>query len=221
MGDTNVVTETRRCPSCGGLNPAAADWCGQCLRRFTPPPPPPPAVGGAKAKAKASDPAAPVAVTDDGITWRCRMCEHVNDLAASTCGVCGSPFAATVYGPEAEPEPRDANTAALLSLFLPGAGHGYLGRWPEAIARAVLSLFVVAVALVGAFADGVPGSLLLAGMFGLAAFALWAGAAHDAYRSARGEDDLVILRGRRYMYVTFALMGVLMMGLVVAFVSAA
>jgi hypothetical protein len=33
-----------RCPSCGGLNPEKADWCGQCLRRFTPPPAPGPAV---------------------------------------------------------------------------------------------------------------------------------------------------------------------------------
>jgi len=221
VGDTSVVTETRRCPSCGGLNPASADWCGQCLRRFTPPPPPPPAFGGAEPKIRATDPSASVAVTKEGITWRCRMCEHDNELAASVCDVCGSPFAATMRGAEPEPEPRDANLAALLSLFFPGAGHGYLGRWPDAIARAVLSVFVVAVALVGALADGVPGSLLLAAVFGLAAFALWAGGAHDAYRSARNEDDLVLLRGRRYMYVTFGLMGVLMTGLVIALVSAA
>ncbi len=35
-----------RCPSCGGLNPEKADWCGQCLRRFTPPPAPEPATPG-------------------------------------------------------------------------------------------------------------------------------------------------------------------------------
>lgn len=220
MGDTSVVTETNRCPSCGGLNAASADWCGQCLRRFTPPPPPPPAVPAQRRKPSLPPAGAPVTVTEEGITWRCRMCEHDNDLAAPVCAVCGSPFAATVRGSEAEPEPRDPNTAALLSLFLPGAGHGYLGQWPEAIARAVLSSFVVAVALVGAFAEGVPGSLLLAVVFGLAAFGLWAGAAHDAYRSARREDHLVVLKGRRYMYVTFGLMGVLMTGLVVALVAA-
>jgi hypothetical protein len=35
-----------RCPSCGGLNPEKADWCGQCLRRFTPPPAPAPDAAG-------------------------------------------------------------------------------------------------------------------------------------------------------------------------------
>lgn len=218
MGETKVVTETMRCPSCGGLNPASADWCGQCLRRFTAPPPPPPPAGERPRPPAAGD--APVGVTERGITWRCRLCDHDNDLAASVCAVCGSPFAATVRGPEEEPEPRDPNMAAMLSLFLPGAGHAYLGRWPEAIGRIVLSAWVVAVALVGAFAENVPGSVVLAVIFGLAAFALWAGAAHDAYRSARREDDLVLLRGRRYMFVTFSLMGVLMLSLVAAALSA-
>ena len=35
----------RRCPHCRALNPGDADWCSQCLERFTaaaasPPPPP-------------------------------------------------------------------------------------------------------------------------------------------------------------------------------------
>jgi ribosomal protein L40E len=33
------------CPSCGALNPAAAEWCGQCLTSLRPSPPAPDAHG--------------------------------------------------------------------------------------------------------------------------------------------------------------------------------
>jgi len=215
-----------RCPSCGGLNPAGADWCGQCLRRFTAPPPPPPVAPRDAPAAARQVPefregaGGPVTVSEQGITWRCRLCDHDNPLAASVCEVCGSPFSATVKEPEEELPERDPNTAALVSLFFPGAGHAYLGRWPEAIGRAILSVWVAAVALVAALAERVPGAMFLAVSFALAAFLLWVVASHDAYRAARREEDLSILRGRRYMYVTFALMGLLMLGLVTAVTAA-
>ena len=35
--DSATTTEgTIRCPECSGLNKAGAEWCGQCLTRFTP-----------------------------------------------------------------------------------------------------------------------------------------------------------------------------------------
>lgn len=97
---------------------------------------------------------------------------------------------------------RDPNTVALYSLFFPGAGHWYLDLRGQAVARAILSVWVVFVALLA----GIQGSLTLAVPFGAAAFGLWVVAAHDAYREARGESAAVILKGRMFMYVVLGLL---------------
>ena len=213
------MAESFRCPNCGALNPSGAEWCGQCLTRFQaaapPPPPPPPAGAPAGATRNPSAPPAarpqlaglatgargPFTVTEDGITWRCTRCDSDNPLAAPVCAVCGTTFADSMRPPKERVE-RDPNTVALYSLFFPGAGHWYIDMKGQAIARGVLSVWVVFVALLG----GVQGSLALALPFALAAFALWAIAAHDAYREARGESAAVILKGRAFMYVVFGLL---------------
>jgi hypothetical protein len=266
------VAETRsdviRCASCGGMNPAGADWCGQCLARFTapepPPPTPPPAVPVAATTLRPAPepdvdadllfdpdpfrllqavpdvpepmpsdriavlPAEPAdeervvergafRATGDAITWTCTVCDEVNPLEAAVCSVCGSTFALTVRPREDDRPARDPNQTALISLFFPGAGHAYLGLWGQAIARGVMSVWVAATALVAALTKG-PNSGALMVTFGLAALALWLVAAHDAFREARGEQAFVLLKGRRYLWLTIALLGVmfltLMMGLV-------
>jgi len=141
--------------------------------------------------------------------WRCVSCETENPLEVQICTVCGSPFAETVRTPdEARPE-RDPGMTAMFSLFLPGAGHAYLGLWGQAISRAVLSVWVVGTALVAA----VQGSAVIAAIFGLAALALWVIAAHDAYRDARGEGAASILKGRAFLYVVMGLLGFLLIAL--------
>jgi ribosomal protein L40E len=292
-----------RCAACGGLNPPGAQWCGQCLARFTrpePPPPPPttrPVSSAPLSEAEgdppfgpdplasaqvipaqiASDPFGPaqtgsvppgprasadptprlhvVVDTENGarssanavfnpanlprsqegagrivergafraagdhITWTCTVCDEENPLEAAVCTICGSPFAVTVRPKEPEGPIRDPNNAALISLFFPGAGHAYIGMWGQAIARGVMSLWIAATALVAAITKG-PNSGSLALTFGLASFVLWLIASHDAYRDARREPALVILKGRRFLWLTLALLGVMFLTLMVGALGA-
>jgi hypothetical protein len=273
-----------RCPSCGGLNRAGADWCGQCLRRFTAPPAPAPEVetaveslvtepsvtepsvtetpavthpvasayaayidddqaaalvsGGSvpngvePAPASSTlEPAKPpppemvgkergaFKVKQEGIVWTCKSCDNENPLALQVCSVCGTAFADTIRDKEdARPE-RDPGTVAMLSLFMPGAGHAYMGMWGQAIARGILQLWVLFTALMGALQKG--SSSLIVIVFGLSAVAFWVLAAHDAYREATHEPNSVILKGRMFMYVVLALLMLLIVLLMGAGMKAA
>lgn len=263
------MADSIRCPFCGGLNPADAQWCGQCLRRFPEDEAPPdeapavateavapdadagpevaaasdvaeaPGAGTAPSPASASGPGgtpspdatpnpgvvpsagpAPTAagerafaVSADGITWTCPTCETPNPIDEDVCSVCGTTFAQMVH-PERDLGDKDPNTAALVSLFFPGAGHGYLGLWADAIARGVLSLWVILVAVVAAFAGEQASGRLVTIMFAAVAFALWGIASHDAYRAARREKDRVILKGRGFLFLVLGLLGLLLLVLV-------
>jgi hypothetical protein len=131
------------------------------------------------------------------------------------CTVCGSDLALGLRSPPREALRRDPGTAALLSLFMPGAGHAFVGLWGQATARAVTSTWVVCVALLFAFEQGptAAGTFL----FGAAGFGLWAAAAHDAYREAVGDAGSAILRGRSLMFVFLCLVG---LSVITVFVSA-
>ncbi|MDQ3981690.1 MAG: zinc ribbon domain-containing protein, partial [Actinomycetota bacterium] len=192
MNDVHAP-EKVRCPSCGAKNPPDAEWCGQCLKRFQAPPPPPPSVvADPDAPASPEDRAVRPGVergafrsTEDGILWRCSSCDTENRLEEPACTVCGTPFAESVRPPEPERPQRDPGTTAMISLFFPGAGHAYLGLWPQAIARAVVSVWVVLMAVFFAI-GGKAASTPVAVLYGLAAFGLWGVAAHDAFREASG-----------------------------------
>ncbi|HEY7875740.1 MAG TPA: hypothetical protein VIG64_11535 [Actinomycetota bacterium] len=229
------MAKSIRCPFCGGLNPSEAQWCGQCLQRFPQPEAQPAAVEpSSAAPAPAGPPAsddplsqpAPVVaaasnaaaagdgraftVTAEGITWTCPTCETPNSIDSDVCSVCGTTFAQMVH-PEPEMADRDPNTAALISLFFPGAGHGYLGLWADAIARGVISVWVIAVAFIAAFAGKDSSGRLVTILFGFVAFGLWGVAAHDAYRVARKEKDRVILKGRGFLFLVLGLLSVLLL----------
>jgi hypothetical protein len=238
------MPERIRCPNCGALNAADAEWCNQCLTVFSPQEPEPepePEAEPARAEvavpvapagsdvALASDPdtapaapAQPVAtktvgaftVSDAGITWTCSVCDSVNPLDASVCGVCGALFAETVRE-KPEVVERDPNMAAMLSLFFPGAGHAYIGQWGQATARGIISLWALLVVTIAVFSKDQPGSKTIALIFGLVAIGLWLLAAHDAYREAKHEPQQVILKGRVFLYLVLALL-TLLMGLLMA-----
>ncbi len=154
-------------------------------------------------------------VSEAGITWRCASCGTVNPIDVQVCAVCGVTFA-DLMNPKPARVERDPNTVALYSLFFPGAGHWYLQMRGQAIARAVLSVWVVLVAVIG----GVIGSRALAIPFGIAAFALWILAAHDAYREAQGDSRAVILKGRSFVYLVMGLLMLMIVLLVAAGVQA-
>ncbi|HEX2296765.1 MAG TPA: hypothetical protein VHN37_15840 [Actinomycetota bacterium] len=232
MNDVHAP-ERVRCPSCGAKNPPDAQWCGQCLKVFRAAPPPPPAevAGGperAEPPASPGPPAPPAAEggpavkpgvergnfrsTEDGILWRCTSCDTENRLEEPSCTVCGTPFAQAMRPAAPERPARDPGTTAMISLFFPGAGHAYLGLWPQAVARAVVSLWVVVMALFFAV-GGKGGSALMGAVYGLAAFALWAATAHDAFREASGETRQVLLHGRRFTYLVLGLLMLLLASL--------
>ena len=73
------------------------------------------------------------------ITWVCKWCEARNLLAEQSCSVCGAGFG-EVLKEEKQQVARDPGTVALISLFLPGAGHVYMGDWGQGVARAVVSI---------------------------------------------------------------------------------
>lgn len=197
------------------------------MQRFvarTPPPPPPPPLGGdttpttapgGSAAAVAQRTSGAFTITEAGIVWTCTRCETVNPLDASVCSVCGTTFADVIRPSEDRPE-RDPNTVAMYSLFFPGAGHWYLGLTGQAVARGVLSVWVVLVAVLAAIA----GSVLMGVVFGLAALGLWIIAAHDAYREARRESAAVILKGRTFLYLVLGLLLLMVVLLVAAGVQA-
>lgn len=237
------MADTIRCPSCGGLNPSGAQWCGQCLRRFAdtepsrnaaevppaaavprPPAAAPRETGDARAAPGESETGAALlaaegvsrgafTVTKEGITWTCPTCESPNPIDSYVCSVCGTSFSRMVHPPR-EAKDRDPNMATLVSLFFPGAGHAYLGLWPEAIARAVVSLWALSVAVIAAFGANQSSGRLVTFLFGMIAFALWGINAHDTYRAARKENDMVILKGRGFLFLVLGLLGLLLLILV-------
>ncbi|MDQ3951820.1 MAG: zinc ribbon domain-containing protein [Actinomycetota bacterium] len=213
--------EKLRCPSCGAKNPPDAQWCGQCLKRFDAPPPPPPVAETGRAPAPPGEDRPQVKPgvehgsfrsTEEGILWRCSSCDNENRLEEQTCAVCGTPFAESVRPPAPARPERDPGTTAMISLFFPGAGHAYLGMWAQAVARGVVSVWVVLMALF--FAIGGEGrSMPFAALYGVAAFGLWGAAAHDAYREANGEPKQILLYGRRFTYLVLGLLMLLLASL--------
>lgn len=243
------MAETKRCPQCRGLNPAGAEWCGQCLERFTAPPAPPPVdveprdvspdpvvvsgdpapVAAAAGLSPVPAPAAPAVaagtthgafrVREHGVVWTCSRCGNENPLDAQVCRVCGTTMADVVDPPPERPQ-RDPGMAALVSLFFPGAGHGYLGLWGQAVARGVLSLWVILVVLVSLFQRGRGGSTMIGVVFALVATGLWGAAAHDAYREARNEPHMALLKGKVFLYLVLGLLVLLMVLLTAGGLSA-
>ncbi|MQB01097.1 MAG: hypothetical protein GEU78_12520 [Actinobacteria bacterium] len=225
-----------RCPNCGALNREGAEWCGQCLQRFRgPEPPPPPASAstptqppsGPRPEAAADAPAVEVdpaavgtrrgafEVTEAGIQWTCRVCTSQNPIEAQTCTACGAPFAETVRDKRSDAITGNPNNAAMYSLFLPGAGHAYLGLWGDAIARGVIGVFTLGVAIASFFGN----APLVAATFGLVAFALWLIAAHDAYREALHQPGRVMIRTRHYGFVMLGVLGLLFMMLMITYLG--
>jgi TM2 domain-containing membrane protein YozV len=177
------------------------------------------AAAGGKAKDVEPRSRGAFTITDEGISWTCSQCETKNPLEAQICSVCGTTFAQVVQ-PKVEKPPRDANMAALLSLLLPGAGHAYIGSMGQAIARAIISLWVVSVVAFSLLAGGNSNSRIVGLVFAVVATGLWMITAHDAYREAKGEADSAILKGKAFLYVVLGLLMLLFVLLVSATLQA-
>jgi hypothetical protein len=201
-----------RCPRCGALVSAEADWCGQCyeplprVSETSPAPgvaPPDVADRSAPPGPGITEPAAPATVqvagierTHEGTVWTCPSCQQKNPIEIGTCPVCGTSFARLFQEPEIAPDVQPS-TALALSLLLPGLGHWKLGRRGDAFARIVLFVWSLGTVLLLALARrgsglGAIGSLFL--LFVVAALALWVESPLDAYRIASEERPFVSAR---------------------------
>jgi hypothetical protein len=166
-------------------------WCGQCYRPLPGDSDEPvhqtDDAGGGQLTMELALPETPRIGREE---WTCTVCGSVNPLTESDCSVCGSSIF-EAFKPE-PPEPVDARTAMLRSLFLPGLGHAFarqplLGVSVGALVLVSLALGVVLLVL-GVMLAGV--ALVLIGL------GAWGVGVVDAYHWARGETDQVVLRPR-------------------------
>lgn len=148
-------------------------------------------------------------VTELGVMWTCSVCGAQNMLDNQSCTVCGTRFAELVEPKEINRVERDPAKTTLVSFAFPGAGHAYLGMWGQAVARAVLGLWLLMVVFITGIQEGVPGSAAISIVFGLASLGLWAVSSHDAYQEAKGASGAVLLRGKVFFYAVLGLLGLL------------
>jgi hypothetical protein len=179
----SAMSVERRCPSCGALASADADWCGQCYAALEAPR----AVSQAKVEA-------PPRRTDGEPAWPCPVCGNPNPIAMNLCLACGTPFARLFQEPERLPE-IDPKTAALWSLLFPGLGQWKSGRSLDGIARMVAflipfgTMLLIVVSRLGR--GGLGSTTLLFSLFLVACLVAWSTSAIDAYRAASGVDPLI------------------------------
>jgi ribosomal protein L40E len=188
----------RRCPNCGALVTADAEWCGQC---FTP-------LTASEARSHAAVRETPgggvptdlpkgIEIEDGRPAWTCPVCQTRNPIEASICSACGTPFARLLEEPQVETQ-LDPQTAAVWSMVFPGLGHWKLGRRGDAIARFAMfgwSFGALLVLLFSRFGKGGLGATTpLFLLFLVASVAIYVLSAVDAYRIASGDQPIVSSR---------------------------
>lgn len=206
-----------RCPNCGALVSADAEWCGQCFTSLrTAAPEPEPA-------------AAPVLVRPAGAaegsgsgktaTWPCPTCGSLNPLELDVCSVCGTSFAQLLRQdePRSTVSPRDA---FLWSLMFPGVGHAKAGRAPDGIARGTLFVLTFGLSLVVVL-SGVssPPVFAVMALLLVSALTIYLGSAAEAYRIADGGSTFVSARALLWATVGLVLLAVSLLALSVVTVS--
>jgi ribosomal protein L40E len=195
----------RRCPTCGALASADAEWCGQCFSpleragaRTEPAGPATPAPTGAVGpKAIRGTSGGAIEVEGGTLAWTCPVCETRNPIEANECSVCGTPFGRLLAEPEAAPE-IEPQTAAVWSMLWPGLGHWKLGRRTDAVARFAMFAWAfgaLLVLLVSRFGKGGLGPTFpLFVLFLGASLMIYVESAMDAYRLAAGDAPVVSSR---------------------------
>lgn len=198
-----------RCPNCGALVGADAEWCGQCfspLRAPEPTPVPEPLAPKAPAQQLREKPSP---------GWPCPVCDNRNPLEADACEVCGTPFSRVLR--DSEPlgavEPR---SALVRSLLFPGLGHAALGRGMEGLTRAVFFAWTFGIALLLLLSDTRGPTTALLILTATAAVASYVGSALEAHAIAGGGQPLV--SPKALLWATAVLVGVsaLLLGMVIA-----
>jgi hypothetical protein len=223
------VDQDRRCPSCGALVSADAQWCGQCFTSLTEPLPadePAPPANRPAAPADERVPASGGVGTSEPAgtgagaprtapTWPCPTCGTDNEIELDACAVCGTPFAALMRQDDRPPEiaPKDA---LAWSLIFPGLGHLKTGHGADGLARGVLFLLLFAMALLTGLSGSSVGAVLgLFAVFMCLALAVYAGSAYEAYRLASGGEPLVSARTLLWVTVGVILVSIVLLAVTV------
>lgn len=206
-----------RCPNCGALVSADAEWCGQCFTSLrTATPEPEPAVAPVLVR-----PAGEAEGSEGGktATWPCPTCGSLNPIELDVCSVCGTSFAQLLRQDEPRPtvSPRDA---FLWSLTFPGVGHAKAGRAPDGIARGTLFVLTFGLALVVVL-SGVssPPVFAVMALLLLSALTIYLGSAAEAYRIADGGSTFVSARTLLWATVGLIMIAVSLLALSVVTVN--
>jgi double zinc ribbon protein len=207
------------CPNCGAMVTADAEWCGQC---FTSLRAPEPTRAGpvAAIRVVATDEARPGAGAS-ALRWPCPACGTENPIEANLCSVCGTPFGELFRQDEAPPH-VDPSEAFRRSLVFPGLGHRAIGRGGEGLARGVLFVMCVAIALVAAISGAGAGAVLLvAGAFGALALLVYLGSAYEASKMAQGSAPLVSSRAIVWAVSAVLMAAVFILAILITFATRA
>jgi predicted RNA-binding Zn-ribbon protein involved in translation (DUF1610 family) len=204
MEPGTALEHDRRCPNCGALVTADADWCGQCFASLAEPPPMPVPIQTEAEVPEAERDGATLSTPAPAskAMWPCPACGNQNAIELDTCAVCGTAFSALMRTGDAPPhvEPKDA---LAWSLIFPGLGHRKVGLPLDGLARGVLFVLLFSLALVTGL-GGVSSGLLL-GVFAtflILALAVYVGSAFEAYYIAGGGH--VIISARHLLWATVA-----------------
>lgn len=219
-----------RCPSCGASNAADAEWCGQCLHRFggaAVPADPRPALraGPSGVPAARTTTAGPLVQTraDGAPLWTCPACETVNALAASECTRCGSRFTSFFPNESEKRSARLSNDAAIgLTAALPGVGHWGFHEVPAAVARALLYVWSVGIAIMLLARPPASARALVRGVgvcFALSAAAIWLLSMLETMRLTAG-DRRPLIPPKSLTWFTAGLSSLLFFGLLGAVIAA-
>jgi hypothetical protein len=205
----------RRCPNCGGLVGADAEWCSQCFTRLDQdrqptatkqrpasepghdllPPGARPAPGNV-----AYPQVSGIRVEGERVVWDCPRCGTENPIEEGACRACGASFG-QLFEQEEAPARVPSGRAVSRSLLFPGLGHAAMGRTAEGWARGVVfgyaAATVVAILVMRA-GSGLGPFLALFVISVLAGIVFYALAAIDAGRLANGEPQILSPRGLLY-----------------------
>lgn len=194
------MTEKGRCPSCGALVAADADWCGQCFASFRSPPaatsapepePEPEPDALTETPALSVAPGLEAAGKDRGPLpmWECPACGTENPFDGQVCAACGTSFG-RLFDERAGStvtSPRDAAFAGLV----PGVGHYRMGRHADGIAR--MLVFAGCLLVLGLFlfsASGKASAAIVLLFAVLTLLCVWE-SAYDSARLASDQRELV------------------------------
>jgi hypothetical protein len=207
MEGGGTVSRERRCPTCGALVSADADWCSQCFTTLARAQgDPAAATHPAAAEPSVRTPSGPApssASAPAPATWPCAVCGTLNPIEDDACTVCGTSFAETMRRDERRPK-VDPVTAFRWSLVYPGLGHAKLGRSADGLARGVLFGVLLTMAVVLG-TSGVRSGIVavIFWLFVVLALGVYLFTALEARRLADGGEPLI--GARVFLWTTVGL----------------